>query len=185
MEEDKLHINQLKEGGADAFKLIYEKYFHVLYAYAFDILLNKYFAEDVTEEVFLKLWEKRNAINISSSLKSYLFKSVRNACLDFIKLKNVRQNYKEQVMNKCKIEDEYELFDTYNYNTYLTKELGRKIKKEINRLPNDCRKTFKMSRYFRLKNKEIALRRNVSLSTVEKQISKALSILHEKLRDYL
>ena len=185
MEEDKTHIDRLREGGADAFKEVYQKYFHVLYAYAFDILQSKYLAEDITEEIFLKLWEKHKELVISTSLKSYLFKSVRNACLDFIKAKNVRQLYKEQVESKCRLEAGYELFDVFNYNSYLTKELSKKIKKEINKLPDDCRKTFKMSRYFRFKNKEIALKKNVSLSSVEKQISKALYILHEKLKDYL
>lgn len=179
--EDHILVVRLREGDADAFEKIYNTYYNILYAYILEILENRLFVEDVIEDVFVTIWEKRESLSLEVSLKSYLLRAARNASLDFIRKKNVRENYKNKIEQKYRIESGYELFNVLESDSFQQKELKESIDTAIAALPRKCRKVFKLSRYFKLKNKEIAHRLNISENTVEKHMGTALSKLREML----
>ncbi len=179
--EDHILLVRLKEGDANAFEKIYKTYYNILYAYILEILENRLFVEDVIEDIFVTIWEKRETLSMEVSFKSYLLTSARNASLDFIRKKNVRENYKIKIEHKYRIESGYELFKVLESDTFQKKELKASIDKAVAALPRKCRKVFKLSRYFKLKNKEIAHRLNISENTVEKHMGTALSKLREVL----
>ena len=116
---------------------------------------------------------------ITSSLKSYLFRAVRNGCLNVLKHTDIREEYKirrEQVLQENQRSKEDEM---------IVSELEEKIRQAIDRLPMERRKVFIMSRYDGLTYSRIAEKLGISIKTVENQMSKALKTLREELSEYL
>lgn len=178
--DEKVLLQRLQSGDECAFEVIYNSYFNMLYSYSVYIVRNQFVAEDIVEEMFIKIWEKRDSINITTSLQAYMFQMIRNSCLDYIKSKNIRDSYRKEVQDRIGIESHLQV-TVEPLNHLMSNELSKIIKKEINKLPLKTRRIFKMSRYYHLKNKEIAHKENISESTVEKSIKKVLNILMNKL----
>jgi RNA polymerase sigma-70 factor (ECF subfamily) len=136
-------------------------------------------AEEIVQGVFMKLWQDRRYIEISSSVKSYIFQSVKNKCLDVLKHRKIKDNYTRKVLN------EHEPSDEATWDTYVESELYVILIREIEKLPPECQKIFRYSRIRNYTNKEIAEKLGISVKTVENQISKALKILRTSLKEYL
>lgn len=134
-------------------------------------------SEEVVQAFFLKLWEDRSKIEITISLKSYLFGAVRNRCLNFIKHQKIKQDYETEVVNSISAEN-------YAANSFLEVDLLKKIEESINALPPRRREIFILSREHGLKYREIAEKMNISVKTVEAQMGQALKDLRENLKVY-
>ncbi len=159
----------------DIFKMHYKK----LHAYAYTILRDELDAEEMVQQVFLKLWE-RNVINeLSSSISAYLYRAVHNECLNFIKHRSIKLKHQLHVVYNMKNEVQQPS------KNILLKELEQKINAALTDLPEQCRTIFQLSRFEELKYREIAEKLNISVKTVENQMGKALKILRLKLIDYL
>lgn len=161
----------------------FEKLFHSFYSelcsYSNMFLKDLEASEEVVQETFVKLWENRKSLNIKSSFHSYLFRAVRNGCLNVIKHEKIKDNYKVHNENEIKnrsgsLDEEID-----------ASELETKIRESIDLLPMRRRKAFIMSRYEGLKYKEIAEKLNISIKTVENQIGKALKFLKSELSEYM
>ena len=174
-----IDLSTLKSGDEKAFEQIFREYYQGLVGYAIKMLKEKEGAEEIVQEVFVKIWEKRETVEIKTSLKSYLFRSVHNHCLNQIKHIEIRENYKQD--NKERIEREQEDF-TEKFNQF---ELQRQIEQAINELPEQRQKIFRLSRFEGLKYREIAEQLDVSVKTVEAQMGKALKSMREALKEYL
>lgn len=131
-------------------------------------------ARDIAQQVFVNLYEKRNSIEINTSLKSYIFQAVKNTSLNYISQQSGRQKHNEII--KAGLVTSYEQEDLAEYG-----ELEQKLHKIIDQLPDKCRQIFKMNRFDGKKNKEIAESLNLSIRTVETQISKALKYLRKEV----
>ncbi|MFC2120773.1 RNA polymerase sigma-70 factor, partial [Bacteroidota bacterium] len=135
-------------------------------------------AEEIVQDVFMNLWEKRKAPGIHTSLKSYLFRAVHNHALNKIKHNQVELKYQDYYIN---------LYKSYSKDIAGgTPEpfVKEKIQESISKLPEQCRRIFVLSRIDGLKHKEIAEKLAISPKTVEVQIRKASILLREKLKDY-
>lgn len=171
--------HDLITGDVNAFEMIFKSYYPVLCNYAYTYLKDKEEAEEIVQNVFLNVWEKRSQISIQSSLKSYLYQTVRNTCLNVIKHEKVKRKHQEETLA---IKDRaYEAVS----DRVIGKELEEKIALAIQSLPEQCRIVFTMSRFEELKYAEIASELNISVKTVENQIGKALKIMREQLKEYL
>jgi RNA polymerase sigma-70 factor (ECF subfamily) len=160
------------------FEILFNTHYNNLCAYANNFLKDVDAAEEVVQEILFKLWTNRDSIEITSSIQSYLFRSVRNASLNLIKHITVREDYK--------VQHEYEMQNTISSeDEMIVSELEQKIRSAIDQLPMERKKIFIMSRYDGLKYAEIAEKLNLSVSTVENQMVKALKFLREELIDYL
>jgi RNA polymerase sigma-70 factor (family 1) len=161
------------------FKSVYKKYFQPLYFFAVRLVGNPQTAEDIVQEVFMKCWIKRDAIDVSLPLKSYFYRLTYRGCLDFLK------NKKEHVILCCDmmlLENTFYLSYVPEPDTLLSlKEISREITKAVCSLPPRCRQVFILSRYFNLKNNEIAEKLNISVNNVEKHITKAIKKIHADL----
>jgi len=175
---EKQLVEKLRIGDRDSYKLIFERYYHDLINYIFKISDDFILAEDIVQNVMIRLWEKRSTIIIKSNIKSYLFKSCHNEFL-----MHLRQKKKE-----------YNLLDELKWNTlyeyYLEdqehiKEIQLiKVEVAIEKLPLKCREVFKLSRLEQKRHKEIAELLGISTKTVENQITKALRFLKANISPF-
>lgn len=134
-------------------------------------------AEDLVQQAFIRLWEKRALIDIQWSLKSYLYKSVHNAALNRIRHEKVKAQY-QQLNAVLPGEEATPAADEHP-------ELLERIGTALNALPPQCRQIFELSRFESLKYREIAEQLNLSIKTVETQMGKALRLMRLHLSDYL
>ncbi len=167
---DQLIIEQIRNKNEKVFESVFKEYFKVLTIHAKKYVLDLDIAKDITQETFVKLYEKREELVIHTSLKSFLYTSVRNRCLDYIKLNKIRQNHKDAIAYQSATNSEEEEEDKEIRIT----ELKQKIHKVIQTLPSQNQKIFMLSRFEGKTNQEIADELNISKRTVETHISNAL-----------
>ena len=163
---------------------LFTQYYQILRAYALRYVQNQDAAEDIVQDVFFELWLRRNEIDFDLPMKAYLFKSVLNKSRNYIYDKRVKDKISFDSDNDIQFIDDYlQSFVVYQEDSLLLKDLDREIKTYVESLPEQCHRIFIMSRSLNLKNKDIALRLGISIKTVEKQITKALSGLRSHLKN--
>ncbi|MDR2811363.1 MAG: RNA polymerase sigma-70 factor [Tannerellaceae bacterium] len=163
----------------DNFDQIYVCYFTRLQRFAKEYILSGEDAENIVQDVFMLLWEKRQELNIQISLTAYLFSLVKNKCIDYLRRRLVAEEYKQEMnMKLSSLEDMNRAFSS-------DEDLERFITDAINKLPKRCREIFVMSRIEGKKYQEIAEELNISVNTVENHMSFALKKLRIELKDYL
>lgn len=166
-------------GDVNAFEMVFRTYYQPLCNYAYSFLQDKAEAEEVVQSVFLMVWEKREGLEIRTALKPYLYAMVRNACLNALKHQKVRQRHAGEVLS-----DGEEVHDPVTQSV-ISDELQRRIAEAMERLPEQCRLVFKMSRFEELRYADIARQLKISVKTVENHMGKALRLMREQLSDYL
>lgn len=179
-QEKKLY-EKIKSGDEKAFESLFKAYYDSLLNYAFEIIKDYHIAEEIVGEVFIKMWEQRTKIVITTSIKSYLFKSVYNTCLNHIKHVKVKNKYKAYFYHHA---DFNKSDDYYPLAKVIENELEVKIEETISGLPEKCREIFMLSRFNGKKNDEIAKKLDISITTVKTQISRALKKMREALTEY-
>jgi RNA polymerase sigma-70 factor (ECF subfamily) len=172
-------VSAIKQGDERIFESIFRKYYQSLCNYANSILKEMDESEEIVQHLFLSIWEKRSDLEISISLKSYLYRAVHNHCLNRIKHLKIREDYQQYATNFY--DSSYESVSQ----TVIKNELEIKIEEAIRKLPEQCRLIFRMSRFDELKYHEIAEQLGLSPKTVENQIGKALKLLRVELAEYL
>lgn len=175
----------LKEAGMEnrkldeeSFEKLFKTYFSSLTLFAMKYVPDLDAAKDIVHGVFLNLWERRNQTKADASLKSYLFTSVYNRSLNYVRdHKKFRQGLLSDVDLESSEDDVTAGIEAG--------ELESRITLALDLLPEKCRQVFTLNRFEGLKYKEIAAKLNISLKTVEAQMSKALRVLRTELVDYL
>lgn len=159
-----------------AFEEIYRKYFPLLCSIAYKKLGTKPLAEDLVQEIFVALYQKLDVLEISCSLSAYLNKAIRFKIMNEYRSKAVRMHYSKNVFPfvLCKTD----------FSSLEVKELSRKLERVYDQLPHKCRQVFMLSRKEGLSQKAISQKLDISLSTVEKHIGKALKIFKDELHEY-
>jgi RNA polymerase sigma-70 factor (ECF subfamily) len=179
-------ITIFKKDPSRAFKLLYLEYYSPLCLFATKFTQSSTISEEIVQDTFMKFWEKKEYKNIQKNLISYLYQIVRNNCLNYLKHEQIVNQYKEEVSSRLRWAETYfSLSHENGQSVILAYELDEKIKKEIENLPEQCKKFFKLSRFEGLKNPEIAKKEGVTINTVQKQISIALTKLRDALKDFL
>ncbi len=176
--EDKEFVERLKKGEPAFFGLLFNRYYTGLVVYARHLLESDDNAEDIVHDVFMALWEKRASLSVNSSLKSYLFTSVKNRCLNYITHLRVQSDYQQAILQKGDV-----LGLTWEF--YEEAELSNLIESAIKKLPPQCQKVFIMSRFEDKTAAQIAQELTISPRTAEKHIEKAVKLLRHELKDYL
>ena len=157
------------------FEELFKGLFKPLCAFAMKFTGDVDTAKNLVHEVFIQVWEKFDSLPPETNYKSYCYTAVRNKCLNHIRDK------KKFVILQDAADDEPQVTNT----TLETAELQQKIEAAIAALPEKCRMVFELSRIEGLKYAEIAVKMNISIKTVEAQMSKALALMKEHLREFL
>jgi RNA polymerase sigma-70 factor (ECF subfamily) len=164
----------------DAFERLFKSHFARLHAYACTLLRESHQAEEMVQNVFVKLYEKGDGIRIDTSLEAYLYRSVYYECLNHQKHLKVRRAYLAHAARQ----GEPVAAGAGSMGSH-ARELETRLHTAMNALPEQCRTIFQLSRFESLKYREIADRLGISVKTVENQMGKALRILRERLADFL
>lgn len=166
-------ICEIKKGNKEVFEIIYKRYFKNLLIFAEYHTYDKDTAYDIVQESFVTIYEKFYDLKIESSLKSYLYQTVRNKCIDYLKHLHIEDKYKKQLLeaqiNSCSIDISFD------------KNEDQRIKNAINLLPEQCKKILILSTFEEKTYKEIASLLDISINTVKTQISRAYKSLRKSL----
>lgn len=167
----------LKEGDERAFTQIYDRYWKTLYAVAYNRVRDIQSAEDVVHDVLVSLWKNR-ATAVVDNLSAYLATATKYMIFHLVK-REQKFTHEEHAMNQAELaEDQEDIADRLHY-----KRLLEMVNEEVEKLPEKCRLVFKYSRNEHMSNKEIAEKMDISTSTVENQINKALNTLRSKVKN--
>lgn len=170
----------VKVQNEQVFEQLFKTYFKSLHAYAFTILNSEAVAEEMVQQVFYKLWEKKEQLDVHTSVKAYLYRSVHNESLNYLKHHSIKSKHQTYVMQQQQNNHEHSAGEKL-----AGRELEQQIRQALNDLPEQCRTIFQLSRYEELKYREIADQLGLSIKTVEAQMGKALRVLRLKLTDFL
>lgn len=175
---DEKLLQLLKADNHKAFKEIYTRYWKSVFEAAYHRLANKEVAKELVQTIFLRIWEKRHALQINH-LYSYLQTAIRNSIINYIESTLVHKKYLQHVMGatvgSCNGTE-----STINFH-----ELSRAIEKAIGMLPEKTRHVFRLSRFDHLSIREIAASLNMSEKAVEYHITQSLKTLRFYLKDYV
>ncbi len=163
----------------NSFEALFREYFSPLTYYAIRYVKDDDMAKEIVQTVFLSLWERRYELHSDTPLRSYLFRAVHNRCMNYLRDK---AKFHSKDITEIDYLLKLEMDGSDNYELH---ELEVRIINEVNQLPPNCGRIFRLSRFEGKKYKEIAMELGVSVKTVEAQMSKALMILREKLKDFL
>jgi RNA polymerase sigma-70 factor (ECF subfamily) len=171
-------IARFRNGDMEAFRKIYDTFCGPLYRFAYSYLKDSFEAEEIVQDVFLKVWEKRDEVDEHKSIKSYLYRITVNKVFNELKHRVVKQKYEQHAIN-------------FNHETGETpesaiqfQELNKKLELLLTQLPEQQRNIFIMSRWKGLSNAEIAESLNLSIRTVENQIYRAAKFIKLHLNDH-
>jgi RNA polymerase sigma-70 factor, ECF subfamily len=175
-EEEKHFLEKALKGDTSAFEKIYRSYVKQLCSFAAYYLKSFDIAEDIVQNVFLILWERRDSIRIDGCLKTYLFTSVRNLSLNFLKHQTIHLNSLDIYSRLFSLPaaTPHELAVQQEFDVLLTQALEK--------IPERCRIVFILSRYFDMKYAEIADILEISVKTVDAHMVKAVKNLRSNLR---
>ena len=164
----------LQRGNEEAFRQIFDTYYRPLTLFALKYVSDVEEAREIVQEFFIRLWLNHQNVDIRFSLKRYLYQGVRNACLNFIESKKVSEKrfslYEPPVFSNDNALEHM-----------MVAEQEERLLRAIDGLPDKCRQIFSMSRQQNLSNNEIATRLQISVKTVEAQITIALKRLRDSL----
>ena len=170
----------LRKGDNRAYHQIFDLYYSDLYNYASRIISDKYLLDDTVQDVFVNLYKNRDKIKLDVSLKAYLYKSTYNHCIDIIRHNNIQARYLDG-----------EVMDFYLSEMMRDPEVITKLKDEdikiaidnaLNKLPPKCREIFRLKKIEGYSGSEISKKLNISLKTVESQMTIAYSRLRKDLK---
>lgn len=178
-EKDIRLFEKVKQGSVEAFEILFRTYYPELMDYCTRIVSDSQEAEEIVQDLFFTMWNKKEELKIHSSVRSYLFRSAHNNCLLHLQRKVVRKRYQDAVIRNepVRYPDPSE--------SLREAELSGIIQKTLNKLPERTREIFRMSRTEELKYQEIADRLTISVKTVEANMGKALKILRQVLKEYM
>lgn len=173
-----MKIRSLNNINVKKYEILFKEHYTELCLFALKYTKNEKEAEEVVQDVFYKIWEKRFVINIKTSIKSYLYRSVRNKCLQNINHNKVVRIHQKQI-------ERQNMTETVSpYDKIIYEETINIFNEALYTLPDRCIEIFKLSRFEGLKYKEIAEELAVSVKTVEANISKALKTFRNYFPEY-
>ena len=176
MDEKRL-IKWLRQGKADAYRYLFTEYYNWLCNYVFKLCQDRSLSEDIVQDALVNLWNKREGLVISASLRNYLFKTCHNQFLQHVRSQKVEfdtlDKIRWDVISEATLEDN--LFDFRM----------EKLHHLIDQLPPRCKEIFIQNKLEKKKYKEIAIDMGISIKTVENQMLKALQFLRANATSFM
>ncbi|MCG6187991.1 RNA polymerase sigma factor [Maribellus maritimus] len=168
---------RIKRGEKDAYRKLFEKYAPKIYHFSFTYLKNNDDAEELVQNVFIKIWEKRTTLDSTQNLKSFIFKIAVNTIYDLIRRKNIEHAFEDYARLN------YETKENNTWHSVIFEEMKQHLHKLVAQLPEQQQKIFQLSKLEGLTNDEIAKTLNLSKRTVENHLYRALAFLKKHFKN--
>jgi RNA polymerase sigma-70 factor (ECF subfamily) len=185
MKSEKELLQCLQQGDEEAIRIIFNEFYDELCLYAATILKNFQVAEEVVEDVFIALWKLARNLSITSSLKNYLYKSVYNGCLKYLKNEG-KFKISPETFDDAKEKD---IFSSSLYvnpeSELILKEIEKKAESVMTSLPDQCREIYYLNRYESLSYSQIAEKLKITVGTVKTQMSRAFRKFRKEFGEWL
>lgn len=177
--KEKQTVSRSRASDISLFQQLFDSYFQSLVTYAFRFVNDWQAAEDITQDVFMALWVKKEDIDFDEPVKPYLYRAVYNRSINYLNSALMQKRIEgvdtiDELINQ-------EILSYNQHDALLLKEITAEIHNFVETLPPQCRNVYKLSREENLKNKEIAARLDISEKAVEKHITKALTEIRNHL----
>ncbi|MEL6864674.1 MAG: RNA polymerase sigma-70 factor, partial [Bacteroidota bacterium] len=173
-------LTRLKADERSALQELFQQHYPSVCRTIYRFVQEKNMVEDLAQEVFIRIWEKRHQLEIKTSIGAYINRMAINEAIA-----HFRKQKRRQMDPELTIKAGYGNPTISSEDLYMGKELKVQVTEAINSLPPRCRTIFQLSRFEELSYREIAERLDISIKTVENQMGKALKILRELLKGYL
>ena len=177
--EEKL-LDLMKHDSEDAFIQIYNRYWQALFNHAYKRLSHRETAQEFIQDLFTELWQKRKTITVHTSLAAFLHQSLKYKILNHVKAEIVREKYVEHLQHNSAISSSSNQVEE----NILFNELQEALKQEVDHLPPQSKKVYQLKREKGLSYPEISELLDISVSTVEKHMIKALKKIRENLKEH-
>lgn len=169
--------HRIKFGNKEAYQELFERYAPKIYHFSLAYLKNDADAEELVQDVFLKVWEKREILDTAQNIKAYIFKIAINTIYDFIRRKNIEKAFNDFA------KENYEINSNSTWNTIVFDEMQATLKELVSQMPEQRRKVYQLSKEKGLSNDEIAQKLELSKRTVENQLYRAVAFLKAQLKN--
>jgi RNA polymerase sigma-70 factor (family 1) len=173
-------MDKLKEGDPDAYTEFFNAYYSLLCYFAAQLIRDKPAAEDIVKDTFIKLWQKHKDFESPQNVKAFLYITVRNASLNFLRHMAVRETAQKELRYLGKDREEAQVL-----NSMIKTEILNKVYWQIEKFPEKRRHIFKLAYLDGLKNEEIATKLDISVSTVKTQKARAILALRVHFKESL
>ena len=177
MPDDQHIAHLLHRDEKEGFDALFRTYYPIVVKTAYYLTTDQEVAEDLAQELFMRIWNKREKLQVVQKLKGYLLTSIRNSALDYLE----KQKNDHIQLETIKLEWKANLAPTNPDQS--PEELKHRIELLVSKLPNQCRLVFSLNRFEGLSNDEISEYLGISKRTVETHISKALKIMREEIKN--
>ena len=177
LEPDEILMVSLSEGSQQAFSTLYLKYHDGLFRYLLKFTKNHALTEDLVQDIFIKIWERRNKIEIKSSFASYLFRFARNTAVNQLRRLALHQNYQEEALHRMSMGlNEEVLMDNFQWREY-----QNVLDKALSELTPSRREAFVLCREQGLSYEEAASKMGISKNTLKEHLTQSV----KKIKSYL
>jgi RNA polymerase sigma-70 factor, ECF subfamily len=177
---------RIKAGDEKSFEMIFRAWYGSLVHFCMEYVVDFETSRNIVQNVFLKLWERKETLDEDSNLKAYLYVMAKNEAVSFLRHLKTEAGFQK---NAKKFSPDLELnmgaINDLDFNKIDVDQIGFLIESVIASLPDRCQEVFRMSRYEELKNREIAERLGITEKAVEANMTRAFKTLKDKLKDYL
>ena len=177
LDVDRMLLKRIRGNDSDAFEILFHKYHVPLCLFASQYTYDMDTAQEIVQNLFVYLWDKRAAVHVEYSVKAYLQTAVRRNCIRHMQRRRSEVSLDELPEDGYAVEEMYDSLEL--------KELYQQLLEAIELLPDQCKRIFKMSRFEDMKYAAIARELQISVKTVEAQMGKALKILRKKFENHL
>lgn len=181
---EKEFFQRMCNGDDEAFEYFFNKYYKRLLAYCIEILKDSLSAEEIVEDIYAHIWENRHRIHLEGTPAAYLFRTAYNQCLNHIKHQKVVDKYYSFFKRQLAFAEVESANNSFPLSTLIDKEISERLNQSMERLPNQCRLIFRMSRLEGKKNQEIADDLNISINTVKTQLMRAMNRIRKDMKHY-
>ncbi len=173
--------SQIKE----RFNQVYCENLHKVRHFCFSYIQDEKFCEDITQDVFETLWERREYVDLNNNILPYLLVIAKNKCLNALASNKVKQKYSWRKSNSAKDDRNAFALNELTISKLYSQEIQQSYLKALDQMPQIIKDTYLKIRVEQLKYKEVAEKENVSVKTIERRITIATQILRKHLRDYI
>ena len=182
---DDYFLSLFKEGNDAAFEKVFKSDYNRIVGFCQQFISDKDVAKSLAQDAFVKLWLNREKIESINGIHSFLYTSAKTDCLNSIRHQKVISKYRDQQLQIKEGELNREILESFDFDQLELNELEKMINQSISELPEKCRLVFMLSRFEGKKNSEIAEELDISIKSVEANMTRALKSLRIKLAEYL